>query len=141
MYFIKKMKNLLFKQQIILFVIAGGLSAMVEVGSFKIFSTIIPRILDIENNFYGIKYMFSNIFVFKQGKYSKRKEFLYFTGISILSNLLSLMIFQIFFNWVFINNINIVIYTFSPKIVSKISAILVVSLLTYVIKKRLIFNG
>jgi len=52
-----------------------------------------------------------------------------------------LMIFQIFFNWVFINNINIVIYTFSPKIVSKISAILVVSLLTYVIKKRLIFNG
>ena len=39
------MKELLLKQkQVLFFIIAGGLSAIVEIGSFKLFSVNIPKI-------------------------------------------------------------------------------------------------
>ena len=39
------MKKLLLKQkQVLFFIIAGGLSAIVEIGSFKLFSVNIPKI-------------------------------------------------------------------------------------------------
>lgn len=152
------MKQLILKQkQLIFFVIAGGLSAVVEIGLFKLFSLYIPRILPQELNFYGIKYPFSNMFstsiailfnyvlsikfVFERGKHSKKREFLYFMLVSAFSTVLSLTIFQVFFHYVFINNFKVLIFVFSPEVLSKIFAIIVVSVLNYSVKKKIIFNG
>ena len=152
------MKELLLKQkQVLFFIIAGGLSAIVEIGSFKLFSVNIPKSFPQETNLHGIHFPFSNIFstccgiifnyflsiwfVFERGKHSKRKEFAYFMLISFLSTILSLAFFQIFFSFVFKDNINLVIYTLSPEMISKISAIILVSILNYSVKKNVIFNG
>lgn len=152
------MKQLLLKQkQVLFFIIAGGLSAIVEIGSFKLFSVNIPKIYPLETNLKGIHFPFSNIFstscgiifnyflsiwfVFERGKHSKKKEFTYFMFISFLSTILSLTFFQLFFSYVFKSNINILFYTMSPEVISKISAIIVVSILNYSVKKNIIFNG
>lgn len=152
------MKKLILKQkQLIFFVIAGGLSAVVEIGLFKLFSLYIPKIFPPELNFYGIKYPFSNVFstscailfnyilsikfVFERGKHSKKREFLYFMIVSAFSTVLSLSIFQVFFHYVFFKNINVMIFVFSPEVLSKIFAIIVVSVLNYSVKKKIIFNG
>lgn len=152
------MKELLLKQkQVLFFIIAGGLSAIVEIGSFKLFSVNIPKVFSQETNLHGIHFPFSNIFstscgiifnyflsiwfVFERGKHSKKKEFAYFMFISFLSTILSLAFFQIFFSFVFKDNINLIIYTLSPEIISKISAIILVSILNYSVKKNVIFNG
>lgn len=152
------MKKLLLKQkQVLFFIIAGGLSAVVEIGSFKLFSVNIPKIVPSETNFGGIHFPFSNIFstscgiifnyflsiwfVFERGKHSKRKEFAYFMFISFLSTILSLFFFQIFFSYVFKDNLNLIVYTLSPEMISKISAIILVSILNYTVKKKVIFNG
>lgn len=152
------MKQLLLKQkQILFFIIAGGLSAIVEIGSFKIFSISIPNIFASEKNFHGIHFPISNIFstcfgiifnyflsicfVFERGKHSKRKEFVYFMAISFLSTILSLIFFQFFFRYIYKDNLDLFIFTLSPEIISKISAIILVSILNYSIKKNLIFNG
>lgn len=148
---------LLKQKQILFFIIAGALSAVVEVGSFKLFSVYLPSILSFEKNFHGIHFPLSNIFstslgiitnyflsiwfVFERGKHSKRKEFAYFMGVSVLSTILSLAIFQIFFRFVFKDVINMGFFVFSPEMISKIAAIVVVSFLNYSIKKRIIFNG
>lgn len=148
---------ILFQKQIILFAIAGALSAVVEISTFKLFSVYLPTVLAGENNFYGIHFPLSNVlsttcgivtnyflsiwFVFEQGKHSKRKEFAYFMGVSFLSTILSLSIFQIFFRWVFTEHINVGFFVFSKEILSKIAAILVVSVLNYSVKKKMIFNG
>ncbi|MDH6252216.1 putative flippase GtrA [Chryseobacterium sp. H1D6B] len=152
------MRELILRQkQVLFFIIAGGLSAIVEIGSFKIFSTHLPQIISREQNFYGIHYPLSNIlstscgiitnyflsiwFVFERGKHSKRKEFAYFMVVSFISTLLSLGFFQIFYSFIFKDNINLIFYTLSPEITSKIAAILLVSILNYSIKKKVIFNG
>ncbi|WP_370898523.1 GtrA family protein [Chryseobacterium gossypii] len=152
------MRELILRQkQILFFIIAGGLSAIVEIGSFKIFSTYLPPLIPKETNFHGIHYPLSNIlstscgiisnyflsiwFVFERGKHSKRKEFAYFMVISFISTLLSLGFFQFFYSFIFNDNINLGIYTLSPEMISKISAILLVSILNYSVKKKVIFNG
>lgn len=152
------MRELLIRQkQILFFIIAGGLSAIVEIGSFKIFSTHLPHFFARETNFHGVHYPLSNIlstgcgiisnyflsiwFVFERGKHSKRKEFAYFIGVSFISTLLSLCFFQVFYSFTFKDNINLIFYTLSPEITSKIAAILVVSILNYSVKKKIIFNG
>ncbi|RLJ23102.1 putative flippase GtrA [Chryseobacterium sp. 7] len=152
------MKEILIRQkQVLFFIIAGGLSAIVEIGSFKIFSTYLPHFFARETNFYGIHYPLSNIFstscgiitnyflsiwfVFERGKHSKRKEFAYFMVVSFFSTLLSLGFFQIFYSFVFKDNINLIFYTLSPEMISKIAAIVLVSILNYSIKKKVIFNG
>ncbi len=152
------MRQLIYKQkQILLFIFAGGLSAMVEVGSFKMFSVYLPTLFSFEKDFFGIHFPLSNIFstslgiltnyflsiwfVFERGKHSKRREFAYFMGISVLSTFLSLAIFQVFFRYVFTDIIRIAFFVFSPEMISKIAAIVVVSFLNYSIKKRIIFNG
>lgn len=152
------MKQLLLKQkQIFFFIIAGALSAVVEIGSFKILSVQLPKIIRLEPDFHGIHFPFSNIFsttlgiitnyflsiwfVFERGKHSKKKEFAYFMFVSFLSTVLSLVFFQIFFSFVYKDNIDLGFFVFSPEILSKISAILVVSVLNYSVKKRVIFNG
>lgn len=152
------MRELLLKQkQIFFFIVAGALSAAVEIGSFKIFSVYLPQIFAQEYNYYGIHFPFSNVFstgcgiltnyflsiwfVFQRGKHSKRREFAYFMGISALSTLISLSFFQIFFRSIFLQNIDIGLFVFSREIMSKVSAIVLVSVLNYTVKKKIIFNG
>ena len=152
------MKEFLLKQrQVLLFVVAGALSAAVEIGTFKIFSVYLPHFFSQETNFHGIHFPLSNIFstscgiisnyffsiwfVFERGKHSKRKEFAYFMGVSLFSTFLSLAFFQIFFRFIFKDNIDVGFFVFSPEILSKIAAIGLVSILNYSVKKRVIFNG
>lgn len=151
------MKKLLLKQeQLVLFVLAGGMSAVAEIGSFKILSSYLPKIWSIEQDFFGIHYPFSNIFstlfgivsnyffsiwfVFEQGKHSKKREFAYFMGVSAFSTFLSLLFFQIFFRYVFSSNLDLGFFVFSQEMMSKIAAILLVSILNYSVKKKFIFN-
>ncbi len=152
------MKALLLKQkQVLLFIIAGGLSAVIEIGSFKIFSVYLPQIFSQENNFHGIHFPLSNVFsttfgivtnyffsiwfVFERGKHSKKREFAYFMSISFFSTILSLVFFQVFFRFVFKDNIDLGFFVFSQEMLSKIAAILLVSILNYSVKKRMVFNG
>jgi putative flippase GtrA len=152
------MKEILLKQrQILLFVFAGALSAVVEIGSFKIFSVQLPHLFLQENNFHGIHFPLSNIFstscgiitnyflsiwfVFERGKHSKNREFAYFMGISFLSTIVSLSFFQIFFRFVFLDHIDLGFFVFSQEMLSKIAAIILVSVLNYSVKKKIIFNG
>ncbi|MFY1046832.1 GtrA family protein [Chryseobacterium sp. GP-SGM7] len=152
------MRTLLLRhRQVLLFIVAGGLSAIVEIGSFKIFSTYLPQAVSQEQNFHGIHYPLSNIlstscgilfnyflsiwFVFERGKHSKRKEFAYFMVVSLISTILSLSFFQVFYSFIFKDNIDLIFYTLSPEMISKIAAILLVSILNYSVKKKVIFNG
>lgn len=152
------MRELILRQkQILFFILAGGLSAIVEIGSFKVFSTYLPHFFPLETNFHGIHYPFSNVFstscgiltnyflsiwfVFERGKHSKRKEFVYFMVVSFISTLFSLGFFQIFYSYIFKDNISLIFYTLSPEMISKIASILLVSILNYSVKKKVIFNG
>lgn len=152
------MKEILLKQkQILLFAFAGAMSAIVEIGTFKIFSVHLPQVFSQETNFHGIHFPLSNIFstscgivtnyflsiwfVFEQGKHSKNKEFAYFMGISFLSTIVSLSFFQLFFRFVFLDYLDLGFFVFSQEMLSKIAAIVLVSVLNYTVKKKIIFNG
>ena len=152
------MKEILLKQkQILLFAFAGALSAIVEIGTFKIFSVHLPQVFSQETNFHGIHFPLSNIFstscgivtnyflsiwfVFERGKHSKNKEFAYFMGISFLSTIVSLSFFQLFFRFVFLVYLDLGFFVFSQEMLSKIAAIVLVSVLNYTVKKKIIFNG
>ena len=152
------MKELLLKhKQVLLFVVAGALSAVVEIGSFKVFSVYLPKFFAQENNFHGIHFPLSNIFstscgiitnyflsiwfVFERGKHSKRKESAYSMLVSFFSTILSLTFFQIFFRFMFTDHLDLGYLVLSKEILSKISAILLVSVLNYTVKKKVIFNG
>ncbi|MEC5395036.1 GtrA family protein [Bergeyella sp. RCAD1439] len=153
------MKQLLLSQkQLFLFVLAGAMSAVLEIGSFKWLSITLPEITDWEYDWYGIHYPLSNVlstgmgilsnyffsiwFVFSRGKHSKRKEFVYFMAISVISTLLSLVFFQFFYGTVFRDEyFDLGFFVFSSEMLSKISAIVLVAALNYTVKKKLIFNG
>ena len=152
------MKEILLKQkQILLFAFAGALSAIVEIGTFKIFSVHLPQVFSQETNFHGIHFPLSNIFstscgivtnyflsiwfVFERGKHSKNKEFAYFMGISFLSTIVSLSFFQLFLRFVFLDYLDLGFFVFSQEMLSKIAAIVLVSVLNYTVKKKIIFNG
>ena len=152
------MKKLLVKhKQILFFGFAGAISAVVEISSFKIFSIFLPTIIPKEPNFYGVFYPLSNIssttcgivtnyflsiwFVFERGKHSKKREFAYFMILSIFSTILSLLFFQVFYKYVFKFNFDFKYLTLSSEMMSKIAAIVVVSILNYSLKKKIVFNG
>lgn len=152
------MKEFLLRQkQVLFFIIAGGVCAVVEIGTFKVFSVSIPKILSWETDFYGVHFPFSNIFstliaiifnyflsiwfVFERGKHSKKREFAYFMSISFFSTILSLSFFQLFFRFLYSDNMDLGVFVLSPEILSKISAIVLVSVLNYSVKKKVIFNG
>lgn len=61
--------------------------------------------------------------------------------VSFVSTLLSLTFFQVFYRYIFKDNIDLIIYTLGPEVTSKIAAILLVSILNYSVKKKVIFNG
>jgi putative flippase GtrA len=144
-------------RQIIFFVLAGGISAIIEIGSFKIFSVSIPQIFSKESNFHGVNFPLSNLFsttcgivtnyflsiwfVFERGKHSKKREFLYFMILSFFSTLLSLLFFQIFYKYIFKMHLDLPFFTLSSEILSKIAAIVVVSILNFSLKKKIVFNG
>jgi len=150
-------EQLLRHKQILFFIIAGGLSAVVEIGTFKFFSSTLPAFVANERDFHGLHYPLSNIFstscgiifnyflsiyfVFERGRHSKKREFTYFMGVSFLSTVLSLVMFQIFYSFIFKDNIDLKFYTLSREMMSKISAIVLVSVLNYSVKKKVIFNG
>ena len=151
------MKKILLRQkQVMFFIIAGALSAAVEIGAFKFLSVFLPKLFEWETNLIGIHFPLSNIlsttcgivtnyflsiwFVFERGKHSKRREFVYFMSVSFLSTILSLTFFQVFYSFVFKDNFDLVFYTLSPEVISKIAAILLVSIINYSVKKRIIFN-
>lgn len=152
------MKQILIRQkQIIFFIIAGGLSAVVELLAMKFFSLYVPQFFPQEINFHGIKYPISNIlstslailfnyylsikFVFERGKHGRKREFVYFMVVSGMTTLLSLIFFQLFINFVFLQPIDFKIYPLSPIILSKFMAIGLVSILNYFVKKKVIFKG
>ncbi len=158
-YLQRAMRQLLLRQkQILFFALAGGLSALIEILSFKLFSIEIPYFFIWEENWHGIHYPLSNTlsttlgivsnyffsiwFVFKRGKHSKRKEAAYFFLLSLLTMLLSLIVFQFFYSYLFTNqSIDLKFYIFSSEMLSKVSAIVLVSIINYSIKKRVVFNG
>lgn len=153
------MRQVLVKQkQILLFAIAGALSAVIEILSFKYFSVHLPRFYPWEEDFHGVhfplsntfsttlgiisNYFFSIWFVFQSGKHSRRKEVFYFFILSLLTMLLSLLVFQIFYTYIYRNDaIDLGIFILSSEILSKVSAIVLVSILNYALKKRIVFNG
>lgn len=153
------MRDLLARQkQLLFFIVAGGMSAVLEIGSFKILSVFLPKIFSWETDFFGIHFPLSNIlstsigiisnyffsiwFVFERGKHSKKREFAYFMGVSVVTTVLSLIFFQIFFRYIYKDEyFDLGFFTFSPEVLSKISAIVVTSVLNYTLKKRIIFNG
>lgn len=145
-------------KQILFFMIAGAMSALIEISSFKLFSVEIPKVFVEETDFNGISFPLSNLFsttlgivsnyffsiwfVFTRGKHSKSREFIYFMVISILTMLLSLLVFQLFYYFVYQNeSFNLVFFTFSAEMLSKISAIVLVSILNYSVKKKIVFKG
>ena len=150
-------KIILGQKQVLLFVFAGAVSALVEILMMKIFSQTIPIFFEQEIDFHGIKYPLSNVlstscailfnywlsvrFVFERGKHGKKREFFYFMILSGITTFLSLSIFQIFINFIFLTPIDFKIYTLSPIILSKVMAIGIVSILNYVVKKNIVFNG
>lgn len=153
------MKSLLIKQkQILFFVLAGAMSAVVEILTFKLFSIYLPELFSWETNLYGIHFPLSNVlstgcgiisnyffsiwFVFERGRHSKKREFAYFMGISIASTFLSLVLFQIYYTTVFKDEyFDLGFFVFSSEMLSKISAIVTVSILNYTLKKKIIFSG
>lgn len=152
------LKKLLSKnQQLVFFVIAGGLSAVIEIGFMKILSLYLPLLFSKETNFYGVAYPFSNIFstsggiisnyffsiwfVFERGKHSKRREFIFFIGVSVVATFVSLFLFNLLFHYIFLNNFTLFHFTLGPIMMSKIIAIALVSLLSYGVKKKIVFNG
>ena len=150
-------KIILGQKQVLLFVFAGAVSALVEILMMKIFSQTIPIFFEQEIDFHGIKYPLSNVlstscailfnywlsvrFVFERGKHGKKREFFYFIILSGMTTFLSLSIFQIFINFIFLTPIDFKIYTLTPIILSKVMAIGIVSILNYVVKKNIVFNG
>jgi len=153
----ERQQRFLKQKQILFFVMAGGLSAILEIGLMKLLSIYIPRFFPREINWHGIAYPISNIlstscaiifnyflsiwFVFESGKHSKRKEILYFISVSLASTLLSLAIFNFLFYHVIFQPVDLIFYTLSPIIMSKAIAIVLVSIINFFMKKNIIFNG
>lgn len=113
------------QKQILFFIIAGGLSAIVEIGLMKVFSYYIPEYIPAETKWHGISYPLSNIlsttcaiifnyflsiwFVFERGKHSKKKSLhtlwwfrLFQQSLALLYSIFFLTIFStILLIWVF----------------------------------------
>nr|WP_228427792.1 GtrA family protein [Apibacter raozihei] len=144
------------KRQLILFFIAGVLSAIIEISLMKILSLpqMLPSIFSFENKSYsypisnllstggGIlsNYFFSIRYVFERGKHSKKKEFYLFITLSIITMFMSWGIFALFHS--FINKpVNLLVYTVGDIVFCKAAAIFLVSLVNYVAKKKIVFSN
>ncbi|TWP26201.1 GtrA family protein [Apibacter muscae] len=145
------------KKQIILFFIAGFISAIIEISLMKILSLpqMLPSIFTFENKAHayplsniistagGImsNYFFSIRYVFERGKHSKRKEFALFLLLSIITMLMSWGVFAFFHSFIH-EPINIFhIIKVGDIVVCKAAAILLVSVINYIAKKKIVFSN
>ncbi len=145
------------RMQILRFGLVGAICALVEIILFRFFTQpqILPSMFSIENartdypisNFLStgfaivLNYFLSIKYVFEQGKYSKRREFVYFVVLSVLTLLVSWRIFALFSNHVIMSDFEVMGVGFNHLVVNKVIAIAITSLLNYGAKKRLVFDG
>jgi putative flippase GtrA len=144
------------KKQLILFFIAGVLSALIEIFLMKLFSLsqVLPRFFSFENkaNAYPLSnflstgggilsnYFFSIRYVFKRGKHSKRKEFYLFILLSVTTMFMSWGTFAFFHS--FINKpVDLYFYTMGDIVFCKALAIFLISLINYIAKKKIVFSS
>ncbi len=144
------------RKQLVLFFIAGALSAIIEISLMKLFSLpqMLPRFFSFENkthayplsNFLstggGIlsNYFFSIRYVFKRGKHSKRKEFYLFIILSIATMFMSWGLFAVFHSFIH-QPVNLYFYTMGDIVFCKAAAIFLVSMINYVAKKKIVFSS
>lgn len=142
--------------QISLFILAGAMSALIEISAMKFFSLpqSLPSIFSFESRKYGYplsnvfstslgiisNYFFSIWFVFKRGKHSKRKEMLYFVLLSIITMFMSWGLFAFFHSYIH-KPVKILFITLGDIVFCKAAAIVVVSVVNYISKKKLVFSS
>jgi len=144
------------KKQLILFFIAGALSAVIEILFMKILCSpnMLPSFFSFENksNAYPLSnllstgagilsnYFFSIRYVFERGKHSKKKEFMLFISLSIITMFMSWGAFAIFHYFIH-KPINLYFYTMGDIVFCKAAAIFAISLINYIAKKKLVFSN
>jgi putative flippase GtrA len=144
------------KKQLVLFFIAGALSAVIEIFCMKLLSlpNMLPHFFSFENksNAYPLSnflstgsgilsnYFFSIRYVFERGKHSRKKEFILFLSLSIVTMFMSWGAFALFH--FFINKpINFYFYNMDDIVFCKAAAIFAVSLINYIAKKKIVFSN
>ena len=144
------------KKQLVLFFIAGALSAVIEIFCMKLLSlpNMLPHFFSFENKSNadplsnllspgcGIlsNYFFSIRYVFERGKHSRKKEFILFLSLSIITMFMSWGAFALFH--FFINKpINFYFYNVDDIVFCKAAAIFAVSLINYIAKKKIVFSN
>lgn len=121
--------------QIVKFAVAGAIGACIEIGLFFFFIEF-TSLHYLFANFIAISvailinYFISQKWVFETGRHTKRKEFTFFIGVSLVALLLNQLLMLILVDAVELN-----------MKVSKIAAIGLVAIYNYVAKKFLVFKG
>ena len=121
--------------QIIKFAVAGAIGACIEIGLFFFFIEF-TGLHYLVANFIAISvaimvnYIISQKWVFETGRHSKKKEFTFFIGVSIVALLLNQLLMLILVDSVEMN-----------MKVSKIVAIGLVAVYNYLAKKFFVFKG
>ena len=121
--------------QIIKFAVAGAIGACIEIGLFFFFIEF-TGLHYLVANFIAISvaimvnYVISQKWVFETGRHSKRKEFVFFIGVSIVALLLNQL-----FMFILVDSVEM-----NMK-VSKIVAIGLVAVYNYLAKKFFVFKG
>lgn len=144
------------KKQLVLFFLAGALSAVIEILCMKLLSlpNMLPHFFSFENksNAYPLSnllstgagilsnYFFSIRYVFERGKHSRRKEFVLFFSLSIITMFMSWGAFA-FFHFFVNKPINFYFYTIGDIVFCKAAAIFAVSIINYVAKKKIVFSN
>ena len=113
----------------------------------------LPRFVPFENRAYGYpcsnilstsggiisNYYFSILFVFKRGKHSKKRELTYFMILSVITMLMSWMLFALFHSFIH-HPVDLIVITVGDIVFCKAVAIFLVSLINYVVKRKFIFS-
>ena len=121
--------------QIIKFAVAGAIGACIEIGLFFFFIEF-TGLHYLVANFIAISvaimvnYVISQKWVFETGRHSKKKEFTFFIGVSMVALLLNQLLMLILVDSVELN-----------MKVSKIVAIGLVAVYNYLAKKFFVFKG
>jgi putative flippase GtrA len=121
--------------QIIKFAVAGAIGACIEIGLFFFFIEF-TELHYLVGNFIAISvavvinYFISQKWVFETGRYSKRKEFTFFVGVSIVA---------LFLNQ-FLMIMLVDAFELNMKL-SKIGAIGLVAIYNFLAKKFFVFKG
>ncbi len=121
--------------QIIKFVVAGAIGACIEIGLF-FFLIEFSELHYLIANFIAISvaiivnYFISQKWVFETGKYSKRKEFVFFIGVSVIALLLNQLLMLMLVDMLELN-----------MKLSKVAAIGMVAVYNFLAKKFFVFKG